>query len=541
MGLEPVPDHADRGLQPIQPHFSYPAAAAVVLDLSPESEPVLDASLETNLHSIVQTVAKVSDSRLERFLSESSLVGALCAWFGAALPAGRKSIVHRLSYHLAMIDQLISQQVNAIVHHPRFQSLEASWRGLSYLVDQADEHSTVKVRFLNLSALELQQDQEYASDVEQSALFRKVYTEALSTPGGEPFSVLIGDYEVQLKPVPRDERSRGEYHRRVDARTLASVSQIATAAFCPFIASASPTLFGVDEFSQLEHATVPERIFEQLDYLPWRKLREDEHSRFVGLTLPRTLMRVPYHDDCLREDGFRFVEDVAGPGRGKYLWGSSAYAFAGVLIRAFSQSGWFAHIRGVRRGELDGGLVTGLPTHCFGTDRWRVAPKMCTDVGITDQLETQLSELGFLALCQCKYTEYCAFYTTPSLQKAQKYDRLPATLNAKLSAMLQYVLCVSRFAHYLKVIARHKIGQFSSAIDCQKSLQRWITQYVCPDANATEQVKARLPLRKAEITVQERIDNPGSFDCIVRLWPHYALDELTGTIQVRTEIAPVRA
>jgi type VI secretion system ImpC/EvpB family protein len=540
MHLEPVPNDADHELQPVGPLLTIPTASAAVFDPTLEQTPVLDGSIEASLRSIARSASKPSESRLQQFLNESSLVAALREWFGAALPNRRRDIAHRLCTCIATIDRLINQQVNAVIHDPCFQSLESSWRGLSYVVDRADENHSVKVRFFNLSAHELQQDQEYASDVEQSALFRKIYTEALSTPGGEPFGIIIGDYEVQLKPVPRDERNRGEYHRRIDVRTLTSISQIAAAAFCPFIVSASPTLIGINEFSQLEHAAAPERIFEQLDYLPWRKLREDEHARFVGITLPHTLMRVPYGDDGVREDGFRFVEDVSGPGRAKYLWGSAAYAFAGVLIRAFSQTGWFAHIRGVRRDDLEGGVVTGLPTHSFNTDQWRVAPKICTDVAVTDQLETQLGELGFLALCQCKYTEYCAFYTTPSMQKPQKYDRMPATLNAKLSAMLQYVLCVSRFAHYLKVIARHKVGRFSSAADCQASLLRWITQYICPDASATEQVKARLPLRKAEISVQERIDNPGSYDCIIRLWPHYALDELTGTIQVRTEIVPAR-
>jgi type VI secretion system ImpC/EvpB family protein len=477
---------------------------------------------------------------LQRFLAEPSAAGALRAWFGPGMPADREQVLHRLSQDLATIDLLLCDQVNAIIHHHRFQSLEASWRGLRYLVDQADEYLSVKVRLLDLSAGELQQDQENAPEVEQSELFRKVYTDALSTPGGEPFGVLIGDYQVQVKPISAESRLHGRLQNSLDVRTVSSIAQIATAAFCPFVAAASPSLFGVDEFGQFEHLLEPERVFQQLDFLPWRKLRDDEHSRFVGLALPRILMRAPYEDDFTREDGFRYVEDFSGPGRGKYLWGNAGYAFAGVLIRSFGQSGWYAHIRGVRHGELDGGLVTGLPTHCFSTDRWGIAPKMCTEVTITDQLENRLGELGFLALCQCKYTEQAAFYTTPSVQKAQQYDQLSATLNAKISSMLQYIMCVSRFAHYVKVISRHKVGKFTSAADCQKLLQRWITQYVCPDSSATAEVKAKLPLRKAEINVQERLNSPGCYDCILRLWPHYALDELSGTIQLRAEIAPAR-
>jgi type VI secretion system protein ImpD len=476
--------------------------------------------------------------RSQQFLEETRFDRALALWFGSTLRADREELLHKLSSDVAAIDRALGAQVNAILHHPRFQTLEASWRGLRYLVDQADNYPSTKVRMLDVSAAELRQDQEEATDVEQSELFRKVYTEALSTPGGEPFGVLIGDYEVQLTPPSRDERQNRHAHNRLDVRTVASVSQVAAAAFSPFIAGAASGLLGLDEMAQLDRVADLQRVFEQLNFMPWRKLREDDHSRFVGLVLPRVLMRVPYPDDVAREDGFRFVEDVSGPDRSKYLWGSAAYAFGGVLVRAFGESGWFAHIRGVKRGELDRGLVAGLPTHSFETDRWGIAPKMCTEVTITDELENQLSEAGFLALCHCKYLEHAAFYNTPSVQKPQKYDRLSATLNARISSMLQYIFCVSRFAHYLKVIARHKVGQFGSAADCQRFLQRWITQYVTPDENATEATKASLPLRKAEITVRERVDAPGSYDCVLHLWPHYALDELTGTIQMRTEISP---
>jgi type VI secretion system protein ImpD len=473
----------------------------------------------------------------QQFLEATTPEGSLQIWFGTALRAERDYLLNRLSGDIATIDRLLQEQVNEVLHHPKFQTLEATWRGIKHLVDEAADFRSTIVRALDISATELRQDQEDATDVEQSELFRKIYTQALSTPGGEPFGVLIGDYEVQLRPVLGD-REAPHAHHRIDVRTVSSVAQIATAAFCPFVAAASPSLFGIDELAQLDRIGDMQRVFEQLSFLPWRKLREDEHSRFVGLVLPRVLMRLPYRDDATREDGFRFVEDVSGPERNKYLWGSAGYAFAGVLIRAFGESGWFAHIRGVRRGELGRGLVGGLPTHYGDTDRWGVVPKMCTEVTITDEMETELSAAGFMALCQCKYLEQAAFYSTPSVQKPQKYDRLSATLNARISSMLQYILCVSRFAHYLKVIARHKVGQFGSAADCERYLKRWIVQYVSPDDAATEETKARLPLRKAEIAVRERPDSPGSYDCVIHLWPHYALDELSGTIRLRTEISP---
>jgi type VI secretion system protein ImpD len=534
MPLEAVAGEAASVFEPIQPELTHAAVRSVLLGPLPPQDSL--AASDSSSTATSRSSAAALPSRLQPFIDEPSSGRALRIWFGSAVRPEREYLLHRLSRDLATIDRLLSEQVNAIVHHPRFQKLEASWRGLRHLVDQAANYPSTSIRVLDLSAAELRQDQE-EPDVEQSELFRKVYTEALSTPGGEPFGVLIGDYEVQLNPVSRDDQGQ-QAHQRLDVRTVASVAQVATAAFCPFIAAASPALFGVDELAQLDRVGDLRRVFDQLSFLQWRKLRDDEHSRFVGLVLPRVLMRLPYQDDATREDGFRFAEDVSGPDRSKYLWGSAGYAFAGVLIRAFGESGWFAHIRGVRRGELGRGLVSGLPADYVDTDRWGVVPKMCTEVTITDELENELSGAGFMALCRCKYLDQAAFYSTPSVQKPVKYDRLSATLNARISSMLQYVLCVSRFAHYLKVIARHKVGQFSSAADCQRYLQRWITQYVSPDDSATEETKARLPLRKAEITVRERPDAPGSYDCVIHLWPHYALDELSGTIRMRTEISP---
>ena len=223
-----------------------------------------------------------------------------------------------------------------------------------------------------------------------------------------------------------------------------------------------------------------------------------------------------------------------------YLWGTAVYAFGAVLLETFARSGWLAEIRGVKPGGEGGGVVTGLPVHSFSTDKLGVIPKCSTDVMLTDYQEQELGELGFLPLCHCPGTELSVFYTNQSIQQAKKYDTPAATMNARISAMLQYILCASRFAHYMKVIARDKIGSFQEASECEEYLHNWVQQYVTSDAEASPATKARYPLREARIKVEENRGKPGSYLCTMHFWPHFQLDGLTAAIRLRTELTPAR-
>jgi type VI secretion system ImpC/EvpB family protein len=435
-----------------------------------------------------------------------------------------------LQRDVARLDAILSAQANAILHHPRFQRLEASWRGLRYLVDTADDAEGVKIRVLNAGWKEIARDLERAIEFDQSQLFRKVYSEEFGMPGGEPYGLLLTDCEIRPRPSAE--------HPLDDIAVLASLSQVAAAAFVPVIAGTHPAMFGLDDFSELEQPLNLTRAFDQLEYVKWKAFRESEDSRFVGLTLPRVLMRLPYEDDGSRVDGFRFREDVEGPGCKNYLWGNAVYAFGAVVVRAFIESGWLAGIAGVRRDVAGGGLLNDLPVHSFSTDKRGIATKCSTDIMVSDFQEQELSELGFIPLCHCENTDYSAFYTTPSVQKSKKYDELAATINARISAMLQYMLCVSRFAHYLKVLVRDKIGSFTEADECENFLHKWIHQYVVADPSASPEVKAEYPLREARIRVWEHPGKPGSYLCTAHLWPHFELDGLTASVRVMTELVP---
>jgi len=473
--------------------------------------------------------------RLNQFLAAPP-DEALKKWLAWSLPPGRRiardDVVEMLGCQIARLDALITDQLNAILHHERFQKLEASWRGLNYLIDQADDVENLKVRLLNLAWKELARDVQRATEFDQSQLFRKIYSEEFDTPGGEPFGVLIGDYEIH----PRASAA----HPIDDVSVLATVSQVAAAAFAPFIAAAHPSMLELESFQGLERSLDLPRTFEQLDYLKWRAFRETEDARFVGLTLPRVLIRTPYEDDGSRVDGFVFREQTGSPDGSGYLWGNAAYALAAVLCRSFDESRWLAGIRGVRRSVDGGGIVPGLPVHCFGTDRVGVVPKSSTEVLITDPLEQELSELGFIPLCHCPDTELSVFYSNSSVQKPKRYDEMAATINARISAMLRYMLCVSRFAHYLKIIARDKIGTFLEASEFERFLYDWLHRYVTSDRDASPEVKAEYPLREAAVQVRPHPGKPGCYLCVAHLWPHFDLDELAGSVKVATELSPGR-
>ena len=473
-------------------------------------------------------------SRLDKFLAEPTALGALCVWLDLEQNTNIKlDIEHlkaRLCVDIARLDALLNEQVNAILHHPRFQRLEASWRGLQFLTDNAYGAEGVKLRVLNATWTEVTQDLERAIDFDQSQLFHKIYSDEFGSPGGAPFGAMLCDYPVRHRPSAE--------HPYDDLPALQALSHIGAAAFAPIVLDADPALFGVDEFADLGGPLNLERSFQQMEYLKWRAFRDTEDARFIGLALPKALMRLPYNDDGARADNFRFKEKVEGADSSSYLWGSAVYAFGAVLTRAFSQSGWLAQIQGIGSDGDSGGLVKGLPVHSFGTDATGVAHKYSTDVLITENLEKALDELGFIALCHCKDTDWSAFYGSASVQKAKRYDRVPATSNAKLSARLQYMFCVSRFAHYLKVIARDKVGVLSTARECETYLQKWIHNYTIATDDAGDDAKSKAPLREARIEVNEIPGKPGSYACVAHLRPHFQLDQVVTALRLVTELAP---
>jgi type VI secretion system protein ImpC len=315
---------------------------------------------------------------------------------------------------------------------------------------------------------------------------------------------------------------------------LERVSQVAAAAHAPFLSAATPDLFNLDSFTQLDAPRDLAKIFDTTEYAKWKSFRQSEDSRYVGLTLPHVLVRQPYGRDGVSIEGFAYEEGVDGTDHSKYLWGNAAYALGARLTNAFAMHGWCAAIRGVE----GGGLVEGLPVHNFYTDEGDVALKCPTEVPITDRREKELADLGFIPLVHCKGTDYAAFFSVQSCQKAKLYDKDAANANARLSTQLPYIFAVSRFAHYLKSMMRDKIGSFMSRADCEIWLNKWILNYVLPDDTASPHYKAQKPLREAAVQVVEVPGKPGAYRAVAFLRPHFQLDELSVSLRLVAELPP---
>ncbi|MGL5094079.1 MAG: type VI secretion system contractile sheath large subunit [Planctomycetia bacterium] len=486
-------------------------------------------------------VARSAAGLLDRFLDADDDALALRLWRGRwdadRHPLDRDRLVAVLQADVARIDALLNGQINAVLHHPSFQKLEASWRGLKSLTEQASG-GDIKIRILDVSWRELARDAEKALEFDQSQLFKKVYGDEFDTPGGEPFGLLLGDYDVSARPGPG---------RPIDdLAALERISHVAAAAFAPFVCGVDAGFFGLESFRDLERPMDFARLLDGPDYLKWRTLRDGEDSRFLGLLMPRVLRRLPYTEidhapADLPRTAFQFVEDVAAPDGGGYLWGNSVYAFGAVVARSFLENGWLADIRGATRGDGAGGLVAGLPVPSAPVDGSGVVPLSATDALVGERLEKQLADQGFIVLCHNKDTAGAAFYSSQSVQKPKSYDRPAASANARLSTMLQYMLCVSRFAHYLKVIGRDKIGSFTEPSELENHLHEWLHQYVTSDDDAPEAARAQYPLREAEVQVKERPGKPGSYLCVAHLRPHFQLDEIAASIKLVTQLSPPRA
>lgn len=431
-----------------------------------------------------------------------------------------KDTERMVNSRIAQIDKLISMQLNEIMHNPDFQKLEASWRGLNYLVQNSETGDKLKLRVMNVSKKDLLKDMEKASEFDQSTLFKKIYEEEFGTFGGAAYGALVGDYEFGNNPQ--------------DLSLLEKISQVAAAAHAPFVSAASPALFNWDSFAELGGPRDLAKIFQSVEYAKWKSFRDSEDSRYVALAMPHILMRLPYGQANVPVEDFNFEEDVDGTDNGKYLWGNAAYALGARITDAFAKYHWTTAIRGVE----GGGLVSGLPVHTFKTDEGDVALKCPAEIAITDRREKEFADLGFIPLVHCKGTDYAAFFSTQTANKPKVYDTESANSNARLSSQLQYILAVSRFAHYLKAMMRDKVGSFMTRKNAEDFLNRWIANYVLLDDNAGQEMKAKFPLREARIDVSEIPGKPGAYRAVAFLRPHYQLDELTVSLRLVANLPP---
>ncbi len=423
-----------------------------------------------------------------------------------------------LNARIAQIDRLVSTQLNEIMHAPEFQKLEGTWRGLKYLLSQSETSENLKIKVLNVSKKDLLKDLQRAPEFDQSALFKKVYEEEFGVFGGAPFGALVGDYEFGRS---------GQ-----DIELLEKVAQVASASHAPFLTAASPEMFNLESYTQLDAPRDMGKVFDTTEYAKWKSFRQSDDARYVALTLPRMMLREPYGPDTVPIEAFNYDEQVDGTDHGAYLWGNAAWGLASRVTQAFASYGWCATIRGVE----SGGLVEGLPVHNFRTDSGDVAMKCPTETAITDRREKELADLGFVPLVHRKGSDSAAFFSVQSAQKPKVYDNPAATANARISAQLPYLFAVSRFAHYLKAMMRDKIGGFMSREEVERYLNRWINNYTIANDDAGLALKAQHPLKEARIEVMEIPGKPGAYRAVAFLRPHFQLDELSMSMRLVADL-----
>ena len=486
---------------------------------------IVDAILERDLDQ---------QAALDQFLAENDWAQGLRRWFAgsAALSSadvGRMKAM--LTRDIAAIDALLGDQVDAILHAPQLKAIEAAWRGVELLVDEAGNDEMVRIRLFNASWSELSRDFDRSIEFDQSTLFAKIYNDEYGMPGGMPYGLLICDYAVRHRAAP------GGSPQGDDVSTLSSLAQVAAASFCPCVLGAAPELFGISSFAELSYTQHLDSSFQLSEYQRWRMLKTREESRFIGIALPRILLRDRYRDNSGREDGFRYAE--GGTGLNSWLWGNASFGFGIVAIRAFRDFGWFADICGTRGHVEGGGIVSDLPAPDFSTGE-AVAYRRPLEVELTDKKQKALEDFGFISLSPCNFTRSVVFLGARSLHSPPT-DRDPIENdNAGLSAMLQYVMCVSRFAHYVKVMARDRVGAYSTPQDLERFLDNWLREYTIGNTGAGPELKARYPLAGARLEVRETPGRPGTMNCVMHLQPHFRYDQIVSGFRLRTEIQSAR-
>ena len=436
-----------------------------------------------------------------------------------------KNLTATINDAIAKIDEKVSKQVTKILHGKELQKLEGSWRGLHYLVRNTSLSNVLKIKVFNASKEDIQKEFNKILEPDQSILFEKLYEDEFGTPGGEPYGVLIGDYEF------------GNNAKDIDF--LTKMSGIAAMAFCPFIAAADSTALGLDTWLDLSKPKDLEKIAKSYEFNQWNNFRDSEDSRFVTLAMPRVLARLPYNAKTNPADGFTFNEtEFDNKGRptkmehDQFTWMSAAYVIGTKMTESFAKNGWCTAIRGAE----GGGKVTGLPTYGFVSDAGDMDMQCPTEIAITDRREKELANLGFMPLSHYKKTDYAVFFGAQTAQRPKIFEENSATENAAIAAKLPYMMVTSRIAHHVKIMGRDKIGSMATISDVESTLNRWIKKYTDTNPLAPQSTRYVYPLAEAKITVEAVPGKVGAYHAITWMKPWLPLEELSTSLRLVANI-----
>ncbi|SEM44121.1 type VI secretion system protein ImpC [Pseudomonas sp. ok272] len=427
-----------------------------------------------------------------------------------------------LDEHIAALDEQISRQLDAVMHHPDFQRVESTWRGVKSLIDQTDFRQNVRIELLDISKDHLVQDFEDAPEIAQSGLYLHTYTQEYDTPGGEPIAAAISNYEFNRGPQ--------------DIALLRNISKVSAAAHMPFIGAVGPAFFGKETMEEVAAIKDIGNYFDRAEYIKWKAFRDSDDSRYIGLTMPRVLGRLPYGPDTVPVRSFNYIESVKGPDHHKYLWTNASFAFAANMVKSFITNGWCVQIRGPQ----SGGAVTELPIHLYDLGTGNQV-KIPSEVMIPETREFEFANLGFIPLSYYKNRDYACFFSANSAQKPALYDTSDATANSRINSRLPYIFLLSRIAHYLKLIQRENIGTTKDRRLLELELNKWIGGLVTEMTDPGDDLQASHPLRDARVTVEDIDDNPGFFRVKLYAVPHFQVEGMDVNLSLVSQMPKAKA
>lgn len=465
---------------------------------------VVDDAGDESLLDALALVARVRPGD-EGYALTRDGIGALVAEMVTRPAPERRATQAVVDAMIADLDRRLGEQVDQILHHASFQQLESAWRGLKFLVDRTDFRENIRIQMLSVSQDKLRADFREAPELSKSGLYKNLYTAEYGQFGGLPFGAIVADYA--FGPGARD------------IELLTQIAGVAAVSHAPFVAAAAPAFFGIDDFGELPNLKDLSSIFEGPQMARWKSLRDNEDARYLGLTLPRFLLRVPYGPDTEPATTFDYTEGV-GPGNQGLLWGNAAFAFATRLTESFADYRWCANVIGPQ----GGGAVRNLPIYTYEALGEQVS-KVPTEVLLSERREFELAEQGFIGLTMRKNSDNAAFFSANSVQRPKFFgatqEGRDAELNYKLGTQLPYMFIVSRLAHYIKVIQRENIGTWKEKSLLESELNKWIRQYVADMDSPAEGVRSRRPLRQAEIHVADIDGEPGWYRVDLKVRPHF--------------------
>ncbi|MFZ1873981.1 MAG: type VI secretion system contractile sheath large subunit [Chania sp.] len=427
-----------------------------------------------------------------------------------------------LDHHIAELDQMISRQLDVVLHHPEFQKVESAWRGLKQLVDGTDFRQNVKIEVLDISKEDLRQDFEDSPEIIQSGMYRHAYIQEYDTPGGEPIGAVISNYEFDAGPQ--------------DIALLRNISKVSASAHMPFIGAVGPAFFGKSSMEEVAAIKDIGNYFDRAEYIKWKSFRDTDDARYIGLTMPRVLGRLPYGPDTVPVRSFNYVEEVKGPDHEKYLWTNASFAFAANMVKSFIKNGWCVQIRGPQAG----GAVTDLPIHLYDLGTGNQV-KIPSEVMIPETREFEFANLGFIPLSYYKNRDYACFFSANSTQKPALYDTADATANSRINSRLPYIFLLSRIAHYLKLIQRENIGTTKDRRLLELELNNWVRGLVTEMTDPGDDLQASHPLRDAKVEVEDIEDNPGFFRVKLYAVPHFQVEGMDVNLSLVSQMPKAKA